>query len=61
MVRILFYALLFLVSVLFQTFLFDNLAVSIYLSPLVYIAFIALLPMETPPSSCCCAVWRPGS
>ena len=49
MVRILFYALLFLVSVLFQTFLFDNLAVSIYLSPLVYISFIALLTMETPP------------
>ena len=46
MVRILFYALLFLVSVLFQTFLFDNLAVSIYLSPLVYIAFIALLPID---------------
>lgn len=49
MVRIFSYALLFLASVLFQTFLFDNLAVSIYLSPLVYIAFIALLPMETPP------------
>lgn len=49
MIRIISYALLFLAVVLFQTFLFDNLAVSIYLSPLVYIAFIALLPMETPP------------
>lgn len=43
------YILLFLLSVLFQVFLFDNLAVSIYLAPLVYIAFLALLPMETPP------------
>lgn len=49
MVRLLSYALLFLISMLFQTFLFDNLAISVYFSPLVYIAFIALLPMETPP------------
>lgn len=49
MVRIFSYVLLFLAAVLFQTFLFDNLAISIYFSPLVYIAFIALLPMETPP------------
>lgn len=49
MVRILIYILLFLVSVLLQIFLLDNLSISIYLSPLVYITFIALLPMETPP------------
>jgi len=49
MVRLLSYALLFLISILFQTFLFDNLAISIYFSPLVYVAFIALLPMETLP------------
>lgn len=45
------YILLFAVSVLFQVFLFDHLTVSIYLSPLVYIAFLALLPMETPPAA----------
>lgn len=49
MARILLYILLFVVSVLLQTFLVDNLAISIYLSPLIYITFIALLPMETPP------------
>lgn len=49
MYRIFAYTLLFVVSMLFQIFFFDNLAISIYLSPLVYIAFVALLPMETPP------------
>lgn len=49
MYRLFAYSLLFLVSMLFQVFFFDNLAISIYLSPLVYVAFIALLPMETPP------------
>lgn len=43
------YILLFAVAVLFQVFFFDNLTVSVYLSPLVYVAFIFLLPMETPP------------
>ena len=47
--RILSYTLLFIALVLFQTYLFDNLAISIYFSPLVYVAFIALLPMETSP------------
>lgn len=46
--RFLLYILLFFVSVLLQVFLLDNLAISIYLSPLIYITFIALLPMETP-------------
>lgn len=49
MYRLFAYTLLFAVSMLFQIFFFDNLAISIYLSPLIYIAFVALLPMETPP------------
>lgn len=43
------YLVLFLVTVLLQVFLFDNLSISIYLNPLVYVAFIALLPLDTPP------------
>ncbi len=49
MIRILSYTLLFLATLLLQVFFFDHLALSVYLSPLVYIAFIALLPMETLP------------
>ncbi len=49
MYRILSYVGLLVVTVLLQVFLFDNLAISIYLNPLVYIAFIALLPFDTPP------------
>ncbi len=49
MYRILSYVGLLVVTVLLQVFLFDNLAISIYLNPLVYIAFIALLPLDTPP------------
>jgi hypothetical protein len=41
------YAILFAVLALLQIFLFNNLTLSIYLAPLVYITFIALLPMET--------------
>ena len=48
MYRILPYTLLFVVVVLMQVFLFDNLLVSIYLNPLIYIAFILLLPLDTP-------------
>lgn len=43
------YLALFVVVVLLQVFLFDNLSISIYLNPLVYVAFIALLPLDTPP------------
>ena len=43
------YALLFLVLVLLQVFLFSNLELSVYLNPLIYIAFIILLPIETAP------------
>lgn len=32
-----------------QVFLFDNLQISTYLSPLIYVAFLVLLPIETPP------------
>lgn len=49
MYRTLQYALLFLVAALLQTFLFNNLTLSVYLNPLVYVVFIALLPMETAP------------
>ena len=48
MYRIVTYTLLFLATVLLQIFLFDNLSVSIYLNPLIYIAFILLLPVDTP-------------
>lgn len=40
---------LFAAAVLLQVFLFDNLSISIYLNPLIYIAFIALLPLDTLP------------
>lgn len=43
------YALLFLVLVLLQVFLFSNLELSVYLNPLIYIAFIVLLPIEAAP------------
>lgn len=43
------YALLFLVLVLLQIFLFSNLELSVYLNPLIYIAFIILLPIEAAP------------
>ena len=39
------YISLFVVTVLLQVFLFDNLSISIYLNPLVYVAFVALLPL----------------
>lgn len=41
------YAVLFAASVLLQVFLFDNLGLSIYATPMVYTAFIMLLPMNT--------------
>lgn len=49
MVRSLPYLTLFGATVLLQVFLFDNLSISLYLNPLVYVAFIALLPMDTKP------------
>lgn len=49
MYRTLPYTILFIVTVLLQVFLFDNLSISLYLNPLVYIVFLALLPLDTPP------------
>lgn len=43
------YLVLFAATVLLQVFLFDNLTISIYLNPLVYVAFLALLPLDTKP------------
>lgn len=40
------YIVLFLILALLQIFLFDNLSISIYLCPLVYIGFIVLLPID---------------
>lgn len=49
MYKILPYTALFVVVVLLQVFLFDNLSISIYLNPLIYLAFILLLPMDIRP------------
>ena len=49
MYRTLPYVALFAVSALLQVFLFDNLAISVYLNPLIYVAFIILLPLDIPP------------
>lgn len=40
------YIVLFFLVVLLQAFLFSRIGVSVYLNPLVYVAFILLLPME---------------
>lgn len=48
MYRTLPYLALFAVAVLLQVFLFDNLSISVYLNPLIYIVFIILLPLDTP-------------
>lgn len=50
MFRTLPYILLFVVAALSQLLLFDNLTLSPLLSPLVYVIFILLLPLETPQS-----------
>ncbi len=47
MFRVFPYIILFFVAVLSQLLLFDNLTLSPLLSPLVYIVFITLLPLET--------------
>ncbi len=43
------YATLFLTVVLLQIFLFDNLSISIFINPLVYITFVAMMPLDTKP------------
>jgi hypothetical protein len=47
--RFLKYTIFFVVVVALQVFLFDNLNLSVYINPLVYVVFILLLPMETQP------------
>ena len=43
------YTIVFILLILMQVFLFDNLNISVYLSPLVYVGFIILLPMNMKP------------
>lgn len=43
------YLLLLVGTLLLQLFFFDNLSISVYFCPLVYIAFVILLPLDTPP------------
>lgn len=47
--RFLPHTLLFIVVTLLQTFLFDNLSISVYFNPLIYIVFLLLMPLDTPP------------
>lgn len=49
MYRTLPYIALFAATMLLQVFLFDNLSISVYLNPLIYMVFIVLLPLDTPP------------
>lgn len=48
MYRVLEYTILFIVVVVLQFFLFNNLNLGVYINPLIYIAFIVMLPMEIP-------------
>lgn len=50
MYRVYPYIVLFVALALLQVFLFDNLSISVYLSPLVYVAFVVLLPIDVRPS-----------
>ena len=43
------YIALFVILMLLQAFMFDNLALSSYFNPMVYIVFIILLPIESLP------------
>ena len=47
--RTLQYAILFIVMVILQIFLFSRIGISVYVHPLVCISFIVLLPMESAP------------
>lgn len=48
MYRTLGYTLFFLTVVLLQAFLFNNINLSIYVYPFVYVGFVLLLPIQTP-------------
>ena len=43
------YTLLFVTTLVVQAFLLDNLTISIYFAPMIYLAFVLLLPLDTPP------------
>ena len=43
------YGGLFVVIVLLQVFLIDNISLSVYFHPLIYVAFLILLPLDTQP------------
>ncbi len=47
MFRLLPYTALFLTATLSQIFIFDNLALSVYVAPLVYVVFIILMPLQS--------------
>ena len=49
MYRIYPFVILFLTTALLQVYLYDTLSVSIYLDPLVYVAFVLLLPLDIRP------------
>lgn len=57
MYRLLEYGILFFVMVILQVFLFSRIGISIYVNPLVYIAFLILLPMEIAGPCCWCWAW----
>lgn len=41
------YIALFALTVIIQVFLLDNLSISIYFAPMIYLAFLLLLPLDT--------------
>lgn len=47
MYRTLEYTIFFLLTILLQAFLFNNLNISIYVYPMIYVSFIMLLPIQT--------------
>jgi len=49
MYRIIPYVILFIVTIFLQIFFFDNLSLSLYLNPLIYISIIVLLPVRFAP------------
>ena len=48
MIRFAQYGALFIATILLQVLLFNNLSLGLFITPLAYIAFVLLLPMNTP-------------
>lgn len=48
MYRLLPYTVLFALTMFVQIFLFDNLSISVYFAPMVYLALVLLLPLDVP-------------